>query len=170
MCATKPYAYALWRWSQVLARRGYDVPYRLHGLPGYMEAAVMALIKNKRCRPTPGERQRVLEKHGHRCAQCGDPGDDYGNILELDHPAPLRDGGRDGQEKVPLCPNCHGHKSYLESLTPFQANPSRASSSRPPTRPSTSRPNRGQPSSNCALRRRAVGPWKSTSAAAGARA
>ena len=27
------------------------------------------------------------------------------------------------QELVPLCSNCHAHKSYLECLTPFQENP-----------------------------------------------
>ena len=121
--ARKPYAHALQDWSQELAGGGYDAPYRGESLAVYTHAVVMAFVKNKRRRPTKAERQRVLAKHGNRCAQCGDPGDDHDNILELDHPTPLRDGGDNNQEKIPLCPNCHGHKSYLEGLTPFQTNP-----------------------------------------------
>ena len=50
-------------------------------------------------------------------------GDSVGNQLELDHPVPLRDCGGNEQGLVPLCSNCHSHKSYLECLTPFQENP-----------------------------------------------
>ena len=36
---------------------------------------------------------------------------------------PLRDCGDNEQSLVPLCNACHSHKSYLESMTPFQDNP-----------------------------------------------
>ena len=36
---------------------------------------------------------------------------------------PLRDCGDNTQGLVPLCSNCHSHKSYLGCLTPFQENP-----------------------------------------------
>ena len=83
----------------------------------------MALVKNKRKKVSKAERFSILEKHNHRCSQCGDKGDAFSNQLELDHPVPLRDCGDNEQSLVPLCNACHSHKSYLESMTPFQDNP-----------------------------------------------
>ena len=84
----------------------------------------MALVKNKRRQVTVICRNHILAKHRNRCAKCGDLGDAHSNVLELDHPTPLRDHGADDpQGLVPLCASCHSHKSYLENLTPFQANP-----------------------------------------------
>ena len=68
-------------------------------------------------------RRTILAKHKNRCAKGGDLGDAHYHVLELGHPTPLRDGGDNEQELVPLCASCHNHKSYLETLTPFQANP-----------------------------------------------
>ena len=50
-------------------------------------------------------------------------GNTWDNVLQLDHPSPLRDHGDNDQDLVPLCNQCHSHKSYLEALTPFQENP-----------------------------------------------
>ena len=72
---------------------------------------------------TRSERFKILEEYNHRCAQCGDLGNEFNNTLELDHPCPLRAGGDNEQALIPLCSNCHSHKSYLECLTPFQENP-----------------------------------------------
>ena len=65
----------------------------------------------------------MLAQYDYRCQACGDLGDTWGNVLQLDHPSPLRDHGDNDQELVPLCNQCHSHKSYLEALTPFQENP-----------------------------------------------
>ena len=121
---SKPYAHNLWEWSQVLLERGYGVPYCGESLSIYTHAVIMALVKNKRRQVTAACRKNILAKHKNRCAKCGDLGDAHSNVLELDHPTPLRDHGADDpQGLVPLCAACHSHKSYLENLTPFQANP-----------------------------------------------
>ena len=64
-----------------------------------------------------------LAAKGNKCQQCGDPGNTWDNVLQIDHILPLRDFGDNDQEYNVLCHQCHGHKSYLEALTPFQENP-----------------------------------------------
>ena len=117
------FANSLLRWSEELSHAGYDVPYRGEGISSYTHAVVLALIKNRRRKVPRADRFKILEQYGHCCSQCGDKGDSFGNHLELDHPVPLRDCGDNEQGLVPLCSNCHSHKSYLECLTPFQENP-----------------------------------------------
>ena len=46
-----------------------------------------------------------------------------GIVLQIDHPLPHACFGDDDQGYNVLCHECHGHKSYLEALTPFQENP-----------------------------------------------
>ena len=110
-------------WSQALLKRGYGVPYCGESLSVYTHSVIMALVKNKRRQVTASCRKTILAKHKNRCAKCGDLGDARNNVLELDHPTPLRDSGDNEQKLVPLCASCHSHKSYLETLTPFMANP-----------------------------------------------
>ena len=116
-------ALSLLRWSEELAHAGFDVPYRGENVAGYTHQVILALIKNRRKKVSRAERFKILEEHNHRCAQCGDLGNEFNNTLELDHPCPLRAGGDNQQPLIPLCSNCHSHKSYLECLTPFQENP-----------------------------------------------
>merc|ERR1712079_674372 len=73
--ASKPYAYTLWQWSQVLLKRGYDVPYCNESLSIYTHAVIMALVKNKWRQVTASCRKEILLKHKNRCAKCGDLGD-----------------------------------------------------------------------------------------------
>ena len=117
------YANSLLRWSDELKHAGYDAPYKGEGLASFTHNVVLALVKNKRRKVTRVERFKILEHYEHRCSICGDKGDSFSNQLELDHPVPLRDCGDNEQSLVPLCRNCHNHKSYLECLTPFQENP-----------------------------------------------
>ena len=88
-------------------------------MASYTHSVVLALIKNRRKKVSRADRFKILELHDHRCSQCGDKGDSFSNQLELDHPVPLRDCGDNDQGLVPLCSNCHSHKSYLECLTPI---------------------------------------------------
>ena len=81
------------------------------------------MVNNRRKKVSRAECFRISEEHVHICAQCGDLGNEFNNQLELDHPCPLRAGGDNEQSLVPLCSNCHSHKSYLECMTPFQENP-----------------------------------------------
>ena len=102
---------------------GYDCPYRGESLASYTHQVVLALIKNKRKKHSNNDRDRILAATGNRCQECGDPGNTWDNVLQIDHPLPLRDFGDNEQEYNVLCHQCHGHKSYLEALTPFQENP-----------------------------------------------
>ena len=117
------YANSLLRWSDELSRIGYHVPYLGEELASFTHNVILALVKNKRKKVSRAERFSILEKHNHRCSLCGDKGDTFSKQLELDHPVPLRDCGDNIQNLVPLCTTCHSHKSYLESMTPFQDNP-----------------------------------------------
>ena len=85
-------------------------PYRGEGIASYTHQIVMALVK-KRKKVSHTERFAILEENGNKCQICGDRGDEFSNYLELDHPAPLRDYGDNEQKLVPLCCNCHSHKS-----------------------------------------------------------
>ena len=81
----------------------------------------MALVKNKRKKISKADRDRVLARYDYKCQACGDRGDTWDNVLQLDHPSPLRDHGDNDQGLVPLCNQCHSRKSYLEALTPFSS-------------------------------------------------
>ena len=50
-------------------------------------------------------------------------GNNWDNVLQLDHPIALRDHGDDDQGLTPYCAQRRSRKSYLEALTPFQENP-----------------------------------------------
>ena len=118
--AEPKYAHSLSCWSGELATLGYECPYRGESLASYTHQVVMALVKNKRKKVSKAERDRVLAQYDYKCHACGDLGNTWDNVLQLDHPSPLRDHGDNNQDLVPLCNQCHSHKSYLEALTPFQ--------------------------------------------------
>ena len=105
------YALSLQSWSEELNHHGHDVPYRGEGAASYTHQVIMALVKNKRKKVSRQERFTILEEYGNKCQICGDRGDEFSNYLELDHPIPLRDCGGSQQKLVPLCSNCHSHKS-----------------------------------------------------------
>ena len=120
MYAEPKFAHSLSAWSGELAAMGYDCPYRGESLASYTHQVVLALIKNKRKKHSKNDRDRILAAKGNKCQQCGDPRNTWDNVLQIDHPLPLRDFGDNDQEYNVLCHQCHGHKSYLEALTPFQ--------------------------------------------------
>ena len=121
----------------------------------------MALVENKRHQVTANCRKEILAKHKNRCAKCGDLGDAHNNVLELDHPTPLRDSGDDDhQELIPLCASCHSYKSYLETLTPFMANPLRAFLNQTRTHSFMSRQSHGLLFNNSTVRHRRERRWR----------
>ena len=93
--AEPKYAHSLSSWSGELATLGYECPYRGESLASYTHQVVMALVKNKRKKVSKAERDRVLAKYDHKCQACGDVGNTWDNVLQLDHPSPLRDHGED---------------------------------------------------------------------------
>ena len=71
------YAMSLQCWSEELAHLGFHAPYRGEGVASYTHQVVMALVKNKRKRVSRNEGFTILEAYGHKCAICGDKGDDF---------------------------------------------------------------------------------------------
>lgn len=56
------------------------------------------------------DNQRILERDGHTCRQCGAP------ATEVDHVTPLSEGGHDiDSNKQALCEPCHTTKTQAEA-------------------------------------------------------
>ena len=67
--------------------------------------------ENKRKKISKAERDKVLAQYENKCHACGDPGNTWDNVLQLDQPSPLRVHDDNNQQLVPLCNQCHSHKS-----------------------------------------------------------
>ena len=87
---------------------GYDLPCRGESLASYTHQVELALTKNKQKENSKADRNRILAAKGNKCQTCGDPGNMWGIVLQIDHPLPLRDLGDNGQEYNMLCRQHYG--------------------------------------------------------------
>lgn len=62
--------------------------------------------KKNRPNMSPTRRQRVLERDGHRCQECGAT-----ELLEIDHVVPVAHGGTEDESNLQvLCEKCNNRK------------------------------------------------------------
>ena len=76
-------------WSGELAAMGYDVPCREEYLASFTHQAVLTLTKDKRQHHSKAARGRMLAARGNKRRSCGDPGNTWGHVLQVDHPLSL---------------------------------------------------------------------------------
>lgn len=105
----RAYARGVYR-SDPDAGREKARPYRADHPERRLEAGD---VRSERMKTNPGyvpfaraEWDRVLNRHGNRCAYCGDSGP-----MEMDHVVPISRGGRHALANiVPACPPCNRSK------------------------------------------------------------